>query len=448
MLPKNVDMKRCVMMNNSINVIGAGFAGCEAAWQIAKRGIKVNLFDMKPNKFSPAHKSKDLCELVCSNSFKADKVDSASGLLKQEMRILGSLILECADKCRVPAGGALAVDRENFSAMVTEKIKNNSFINLVSEEINEILSDGITIIATGPLTSELLSEKIKNICGGSLSFFDAAAPIVTFESIDMNNAFFASRYGKGDGNDYLNCPLNKEEYEIFCNELINAERAPLHDIDTNDIRVYEGCMPVEIMAKRGFDTLRYGPLKPVGLKDPNSDEKPFAVVQLRKETAAGTLYNMVGFQTNLKFPEQRRVFGLIPALKNLDIVRYGVMHRNMFIDSPRLLNSDYSMRNNENLFFAGQITGVEGYIESACSGLMAGINAAKRFESKNTVSLPSTTIIGSLSNYISDESVNNFQPMGANFGIINPLKKVIKDKKLRYNEFAKRSIEYLENIGI
>lgn len=435
-------------MNNSINVIGAGFAGCEAAWQIAKRGIKVNLFDMKPNKFSPAHKSKDLCELVCSNSFKADKVDSASGLLKQEMRILGSLILECADKCRVPAGGALAVDRENFSAMVTEKIKNNSFINLVSEEINEILSDGITIIATGPLTSELLSEKIKNICGGSLSFFDAAAPIVTFESIDMNNAFFASRYGKGDGNDYLNCPLNKEEYEIFCNELINAERAPLHDIDTNDIRVYEGCMPVEIMAKRGFDTLRYGPLKPVGLKDPNSDEKPFAVVQLRKETAAGTLYNMVGFQTNLKFPEQRRVFGLIPALKNLDIVRYGVMHRNMFIDSPRLLNSDYSMRNNENLFFAGQITGVEGYIESACSGLMAGINAAKRFESKNTVSLPSTTIIGSLSNYISDESVNNFQPMGANFGIINPLKKVIKDKKLRYNEFAKRSIEYLENIGI
>lgn len=435
-------------MNNSINVIGAGFAGCEAAWQIAKRGIKVNLFDMKPNKFSPAHKSKDLCELVCSNSFKADKVDSASGLLKQEMRVLGSLVLECADKCRVPAGGALAVDREKFSAMVTEKIKSNSLINLISDEVDEIPSDGITIIATGPLTSESLSEKIKNICGGSLSFFDAAAPIVTFESIDMNNAFFASRYGKGDGSDYLNCPLNKEEYEIFYNELINAERAPLHDVDTSDIRVYEGCMPVEVMAKRGFDTLRYGPMKPVGLRNPNSDEKPFAVVQLRKETSAGTLYNMVGFQTNLKFPEQRRVFGLIPALKNLDIVRYGVMHRNMFIDSPRLLNSDYSMKNNENLFFAGQITGVEGYIESACSGLMAGINAAKRFESKDTVKLPGMTIIGALSNYISDESVNNFQPMGANFGIINPLKEVIKDKKLRYNEFAKRSIEYLENIEV
>lgn len=436
-------------MSKSINVIGAGFAGCEAAWQIASLGINVNLFEMKPLKFSPAHKSNNLCELVCSNSFKAENIESAAGLLKEEMRILNSLVLSCADQCKVPAGGALAVDREKFSSLVTEKIKNNNFINLKSYEfhdINEINKDDITIIATGPLTSQALSDSIKSICGGSLSFFDAAAPIVTFESIDMNSAFFASRYGKGDSDDYLNCPLNEQEYEEFYNELINAQRAKLHDVD--NVNVYEGCMPVEIMAKRGFDTLRFGPMKPVGLTDPHTGKRPFAVVQLRKETVSGKLYNMVGFQTNLKFSEQKRVFSIIPALKKLDIVRYGVMHRNTFINSPKLLNADYSMRNLPNLFFAGQITGVEGYIESACSGLVAGINAARRFLNKSPIYLSDSTIIGSLAKYISDESVKNFQPMGANFGIIKELEEKIKDKKLRYKKFSTRSIEYVKKLEI
>lgn len=431
-------------MNKTINVIGAGLAGCEAAWQIAKRGIKVNLYEMKPKKFSPAHSSKNFCELVCSNSFKADRLESAAGLLKEEMRVFGSLILACADACRVPAGGALAVDREKFSSMVTEKIKSNDFINFISQEITEIPKEGINIIATGPLTSEAFSENIKNFCGGCLSFFDAAAPIVTFESIDMNSAFFASRYDKGDGDDYLNCPLSKEEYEVFYNELINAERAPLHDVDK--VNVYEGCMPVEIMARRGFDTLRFGPMKPVGLRDPKTGERPFAVVQLRKETVSGELFNMVGFQTNLKFGEQKRVFSLIPALKNLDIVRYGVMHRNTFIDSPRLLNADYSTRVNPNLFFAGQITGVEGYIESASSGLLAGINAAKKLMGEEVIKLPDTTMLGALSSYISDENVKNFQPMGANFGIIKALDEKIKDKKLKYTKMSERSLEYLKNL--
>lgn len=436
-------------MSKSINVIGAGFAGCEAAWQIASLGINVNLFEMKPLKFSPAHKSNNLCELVCSNSFKAENIESAAGLLKEEMRNLNSLVLSCADQCKVPAGGALAVDREKFSSLVTEKIKNNNFINLKSYEfhdINEINKDDITIIATGPLTSQALSDSIKSICGGSLSFFDAAAPIVTFESIDMNSAFFASRYGKGDSDDYLNCPLNEQEYEEFYNELINAQRAKLHDVD--NVNVYEGCMPVEIMAKRGFDTLRFGPMKPVGLTDPHTGKRPFAVVQLRKETVSGKLYNMVGFQTNLKFSEQKRVFSIIPALKKLDIVRYGVMHRNTFINSPKLLNADYSMRNLPNLFFAGQITGVEGYIESACSGLVAGINAARRFLNKSPIYLSDSTIIGSLAKYISDESVKNFQPMGANFGIIKELEEKIKDKKLRYKKFSTRSIEYVKKLEI
>lgn len=435
-------------MNKSVNVIGAGLAGCEAAWQIASRGIKVNLFDMKPNKMSPAHKSENLCELVCSNSFKSDSVDTASGLLKQEMRILNSLILECADACKVPAGGALAVNRDEFSSMITEKIKHNELISLIKEEINDIPNEGINIIATGPLTSDTLANKIKTACGGLLSFFDAAAPIVTFESIDMNYSFFASRYGKGDGNDYLNCPLSKEEYEIFYSELINAQRAPLHGVDVMNPKVYEGCMPIEVMARRGIETLRYGPMKPVGLTNPNNNEKPYAVVQLRKENIQGTLYNMVGFQTNLKFPEQRRVFSLIPGLRNLDIVRYGVMHRNTFINSPKLLNKDFSTRENPNLFFAGQISGVEGYIESASSGLIAGISAAKRYNSEEVLNLPSITMMGALSNYISSEAVNDFQPMGANFGIISPLEMIIKDKKKRYSEFARRSIEYLKSINI
>lgn len=430
-----------------INIIGAGLAGCEAAWQVAKRGIKVNLYDMKPYKFSPAHKSENLCELVCSNSFKSDRADSAAGLLKEELRCLDSLVIKCADKCRVPAGGALAVDREKFSAMVTEKIKCHPLINFISEEITEFDDSEIWIVATGPLTSEDLSSYITKLCGGLLSFFDAAAPIVTFESIDMDRAFFASRYGKGDGSDYLNCPLSEDEYKSFYDALTHAERAQLHGVDTENPKVYEGCMPVEVMAQRGYDTLRYGPMKPVGLRDPKNPEKrPFAVVQLRKENAEGLLYNIVGFQTNLKFPEQRRVFGMIPALKNAEIIRYGVMHRNTFINSPRLLNSDYSLREKSNIFFAGQITGVEGYMESVSSGLLAGINAAKKINGEKSFNLPSSTIIGALVNYVSDETVQNFQPMGANFGIISPLLDIIKDKKLRYNEFAKRSIDYIDKL--
>lgn len=433
-------------MDKIINVIGAGLAGCEAAWQIASRGIKVNLYDMKPYKFSPAHKSEKLCELVCSNSFKADRVDSAAGLLKEELRLLDSLVVNCANKCRVPAGGALAVDRDKFSAMVTEKIKSHKLINFISGEVENVPDCGINIVATGPLTSESLSSSILKLCGGALSFFDAAAPIVTFEGIDMSHAFFASRYGKGDGNDYLNCPLSEEEYDQFYNALISAERALLHDIDVSDPKVYEGCMPIEVMAKRGYDTLRFGPMKPVGLRDPNSNERPFAVIQLRKENLEGTLYNMVGFQTNLKFTEQRRVFGFVPALKNLEIIRYGVMHRNMFIDSPRLLKCNYSMRNNSNLFFAGQITGVEGYMESVSSGLLAGINAVQQMRGEETLCLPKFTMIGALAGYISDTIIKDFQPMGANFGIISPLEKVIKDKKMRYNEFIKRSIEYIKSL--
>ena len=435
-------------MDKIVNVIGAGLAGCEAAWQLANRGIKVNLYDMKPQKFSPAHKSKNLCELVCSNSFKASRVDSAAGLLKEEMRNLNSLVVSCADSNSIPAGGALAVDREKFSLMVTEKIKSHKLINYISKEITSVPKDGINIIATGPLTSEALAEDIAKICGGKLSFFDAAAPIVTFESVDMNKAFFASRYGKGDGNDYLNCPLDEEEYKTFYNELINAERVPLHGVDTENLKIYEGCMSVEIMAKRGYDTLRFGPMKPVGLTDPKAGRRPYAVVQLRKENSEGSLYNMVGFQTNLRFPEQRRVFGLIPALKNSDIVRYGVMHRNMFIDSPRLLNKDYSFKTNENLFFAGQITGVEGYMESVSSGLLCGVNVARKLNGEKPLNLDPSTIVGALANYISDSSVRDFQPMGANFGIISSLLEVIKDKKMRYNEFAKRSINYIKNLKL
>lgn len=435
-------------MDNSIDIIGAGLAGCEAAWQIAQRGIKVNLYDMKPSKFSPAHKNKNLCELVCSNSFKADRIDSAAGLLKEELRLLNSLVIKCADKCRVPAGGALAVDREKFSAMVTEKILNHPLINFISHEVEKIPRENITIIAAGPLASESISKDIAELCSGELSFFDAAAPILTAESIDMNEAFFQSRYDKGDGSDYLNCPLSEEEYKEFYEALISAERAPIHGFDIADPKVYEGCMPVEVMARRGIDTLRFGPMKPVGLRNPKTGKRPFAVIQLRKEDSEGTLYNMVGFQTNLKFGEQRKVFSKVPALKNLEIIRYGVMHRNTFIDSPRLLNSDYSMRENKNLFFAGQITGVEGYMESVSSGLISGISAARRVLNQGAFCMPKITIIGALSNYISDEGILNFQPMGANFGIISPLNEVIKDKKMRYNEFASRSVNYIKSINI
>lgn len=434
-------------MNNLVNVIGAGLAGCETAWQVAQKGIKVNLYDMKPSKFSPAHKNKNLCELVCSNSFKADRIDSAAGLLKEELRMLNSLVVECADKCRVPAGGALAVDREKFSYAVTEKIINHPLINFVSEEIEKIPQEGVTVVAVGPLASESISKNISELCSGELSFFDAAAPILTSESIDMTKAFFQSRYDKGDGSDYLNCPLTEEEYHEFYEALISAERAPIHGFDIADPKVYEGCMPIEVMAKRGFDTLRFGPMKPVGLRVPETGKRPFAVIQLRKENSEGTFYNMVGFQTNLKFGEQKRVFSKVPALKNLEIIRYGVMHRNTFIDSPRLLNADYSMRKNKNLFFAGQITGVEGYMESVSSGLIAGINAANRILNKPSFYMPKITVMGALSKYVSDESIIDFQPMGANFGIISPLNEVIKDKKMRYNEFAKRSVSYINGIS-
>ncbi len=427
-----------------INVIGAGLAGCEAAYQIAKRGIEVHLYEMKPHKKSPAHHTDLFAELVCSNSFKADRVASAAGLLKQEMRELDSLLMKCADKCRVPAGGALAVDRELFAKAVTEEIKSNPLITVFSEEVTEVPSDSITVIASGPLTSDALSKSISDLLGEQLSFFDAAAPIVTRESIDDSCSFAASRYDKGGDDDYINCPLNKEEYEVFYNALINAERAPLHDFDVYNPKVYEGCMPIEVMAGRGEDTIRFGPMKPVGLRDPRTGHRPWACLQLRKENAAGSMYNLVGFQTNLKFGEQKRVFGLIPALKNADFVRYGVMHRNTFIDSPRVLNKDLSVKTNENLFFAGQITGVEGYMESASSGIIAGINAANKVLGKDSVILPELTEIGALISYITDESVEKFQPMGANLGILPELEQRPRDKKLRAEAYAKRALDALK----
>ncbi len=428
-----------------INVIGAGLAGCETAYQISKRGIKVNLYEMKPLKKSPAHKTDLFAELVCSNSFKADRINSAAGLLKEEMRTLDSLLLKVADKARVPAGGALAVERDVFSELVTYEIKNNKNIKVINEEVKDINFDEITVIATGPLTSDDFSDYIYNLFGSSLSFFDAAAPIVTFESVDMDKAFFESRYGKGNTTDYLNCPMDKDEYEVFYNELVNAQRAPIHDFDVRDSKVYEGCMPIEVMAQRGYDTIRFGPMKPVGLTDPNTGRRPWAVLQLRKENTQGSMYNMVGFQTNLKFSEQKRVFGLIPALKNAEFVRYGVMHRNTFLNSPEILNSDFSTKLNDKIFFAGQITGVEGYMESAASGIIAGINAVKRFKGEKTITLPPTTMTGSLSRYIADDSIKDFQPMGANFGILPELEERPRDKRERGQAYADRAIRDLNN---
>lgn len=427
-----------------INVIGAGLAGCEAAMQIASRKIKVKLFEMKPKKKTPAHHSDLFGELVCSNSLKAARVESAAGLLKEEMRHMNSFLMKCADKCRVPAGGALAVDREIFSQFVTDGIRNNSYIEIINEEITEIPNDAVTIVASGPLTSDLLAASVQSRFGESLSFFDAAAPIVTADSIDMDYAFCASRYGKGDGDDYINCPMNKEEYEVFYEALISAERAPLHDFDVNNPKVYEGCMPVEVMAQRGHDTLRFGPMKPVGLTNPKDGHRPWAVLQLRKENASGSMYNLVGFQTNLKFGEQKRVFSLIPALHNADFVRYGVMHRNTFICSPKLLSPDYSLRENKKLFFAGQITGVEGYMESASSGILAGINACRVLNDEATLVLPNETMIGSLAGYISDNTIEKFQPMGANLGILPALEKRPRDKKERAAAYAERSLRFLD----
>lgn len=427
-----------------INVIGAGLAGCEAAMQIASRKIKVKLFDIKPEKKTPAHHSNLFGELVCSNSLKAARVESAAGLLKEEMRHLNSFLMKCADKCRVPAGGALAVDREIFSQLITDGIMNNPYIEVINKEITEIPDDEVTIVATGPLTSDLLAASIQKRFGESLSFFDAAAPIVSADSIDMEYAFCASRYGKGDSDDYINCPMNKDEYDVFYENLINAERAPLHDFDVNNPKVYEGCMPVEVMAQRGKDTLRFGPMKPVGLTNPKTGRRPWAVLQLRKENAASTMYNLVGFQTNLKFGEQKRVFSLIPALHNAEFVRYGVMHRNTFICSPKLLNSDYSLRENKNIFFAGQITGVEGYMESASSGILAGINACRVLNNEETFILPKETMIGALAGYISDNTVVKFQPMGANLGILPTLDNRPRDKKERAAAYAERSLSVLD----
>ena len=427
-----------------INVIGAGLAGCEAAMQIASRGIEVHLYEMKPAKKSPAHKSDMFGELVCSNSLKAMRLESAAGLLKEEMRRLNSFLMKCADKCQVPAGGALAVDRNLFSAYVTDGIKNNPNIKIYSDEVTEITSDAITVIATGPLTSDALAETIKQRFGDSLSFFDAAAPIVTSESIDRDFSFCASRYDRGGEDDYINCPMDKEEYLRFYNALVNAERAPLHDFDVNNPKVYEGCMPVEVMAQRGENTLRFGPMKPVGLVNPKTGHRPWAVLQLRKENSSGSMYNLVGFQTNLKFPEQKRVFSLIPALHKADFVRYGVMHRNTFLNSPKVLNADFSTKENKKLFFAGQITGVEGYMESAASGIIAGINACRVLEDKQTLIFPRQTMLGALSDYISDSSVKKFQPMGANFGVLPELENRPRGKRERGVAYSERAINTME----
>ena len=427
-----------------VKVIGGGLAGCEVSWQIANAGIAVELYEMKPHKFTPAHHYKGLAELVCSNSLKASRHDSAAGLLKEEMELLGSLIVPCAKANAVEAGGALAVDRESFSDSVTEKITAHPLITVIDREITDIPENETVIIATGPLTSGGLAESIRKKCGNYLSFFDAAAPIVTFESLDRDKIFFASRYDRGDA-DYINCPMNKGEYAAFYNALTEAERAPLKEFDKRDFKVYEGCMPIEVLAGRGEDTMRFGPLKPVGLIDRRTGKRPYAVVQLRKENKAGTMYNLVGFQTNLKFGEQKRVFSMIPGLENAEFVRYGVMHRNSFIDSPKLLCSDYSLKSDSGIFFAGQITGVEGYIESAASGIMAGINVVRRIKGKAPMVLPHETMIGALTAYISGGCSGEFQPMGCNMGILPELPERIKDKKVKYAAYADRSLAALKN---
>ncbi len=431
----------------AVKVIGAGLAGCEAAWQLAQHGHEVELYEMKPEKYTPAHKYQGFAELVCSNSLKAERLASAAGMLKEEMRRLGSLTMRCADKCRVSAGGALAVDRKLFSDLVTEQIRSCEKIKVISEEVTSV-PNGCCIIATGPLTADRLAQDISRICGEQLYFHDAAAPIVSFESIDMSKAFFASRYGRGEA-DYINCPMNKEEYLRFYNELINAESAELKEFDKehfskDNFKVYEGCMPIEVLAKRGEDTMRFGPLKPVGLTDPRTDRRPYAVVQLRAENAAGTMYNIVGFQTNLKFPEQKRVFSLITGLENADFLRYGVMHRNTFINSPKLLTEFFNLRERPELFFAGQMTGVEGYIESAASGIFAGLNMARMIEGRPLRPLPDTTMLGALSKYISDSAVENFQPMGCNMGVLPELPERIKNKQEKYQVLADRGLAALD----
>ena len=445
-------------MKNYIVVVGGGLAGCEAAYQIAKQGIKVKLYEMKPQKFSPAHSNQDLAEIVCSNSLKSNLLTNACGLLKEELRRLDSLLIRCADETAVPAGQALAVDREKFSKLVTQKIEENPNIEIIHEEYTKMEEDVITIIATGPLTSEKLSEKIKKLTGeDDLYFYDAAAPIIEKDSINMKIAFLGDRYSeekkKGETieewkkrllkeeKNYLNLPMNQEQYETFVNELLKAEVVQLHSFEKREI--FEGCMPIEIMASRGIDTLRFGPLKPVGFDDPRTGRRPYAVVQLRQDNESGTLFNMVGFQTNLKFGEQKRVFSKIPGLEKAEFIKYGVMHRNTYLNSTKLLDRTYQMRDNPNLYFAGQITGVEGYVESISSGLVAGMNAANQFQRKDKKVFSEETVIGALADYISTPN-EKFQPMNANFGILPPLEERIKDKKLRYQTLANRSLDYFK----
>ena len=450
-------------MNDYITVIGGGLAGSEAAYQIAKAGIKVKLYEMKPVKFSPAHSNQNLAEIVCSYSFKSNLHTNACGLLKEELRLLDSLLIKTADKTAVPAGQALAVDREKFSEKITEELENMENIEIVHEEVTELeelVKQGIVIVATGPLTSDSLSKQIMKITGEDrLAFYDAAAPIIEKESINFNVAFYGNRYEQEREKEedeevwrnriakqeasYINLPMNKEEYENFVNELINAEVVELHEFEKREI--FEGCMPIEIMAKRGLDTLRFGPLKPVGFTDLRTARRPYAVVQLRQDNREGSLYNMVGFQTNLKYGEQKRVFSLIPGLENAEFVKYGVMHRNTFIDSPKLLNNRYQMRELSNLYFAGQITGVEGYVESISSGMVAALNAVRQMKNENVISFPEDTMIGALSKYISTEK-ENFEPMNANFGILPELPERIKDKKVKYGILADIAIESLKTV--
>ena len=428
---------------NKVTVIGAGLAGSEAAWQLAQRGISVELVEMRPLKKSPAHHTDDFAELVCSNSLRGDRLENAVGLLKEELRRCGSLILQCAEATRVEAGGCLAVDRQGFSRMVTEKIKSHPNITVRAEEVTEV-PEGPVIIATGPLTSDAFSEAIGRYFGADyLHFFDAAAPLVTAESVDMDKAWWQSRYDRGTP-DYVNCAMNKEEYEAFVAELIKAEEAEVHGFE--DKNVFEGCMPVEVMARRGVDTLRYGPLKPVGLTDPKTGKEPYAVVQLRLDNAVGSVYNLVGFQTHLKFGEQKRVFSMIPALKNADFVRYGVMHRNTFLQSPKLLDRYYADRRNPLVAFAGQMTGVEGYVESAASGFLAAVAMAAKVEGRQIPDFPNTTAIGALGLYVSDERITDFQPMNVNFSIIAPLEQRIRKKAEKNLAIANRSLQVIDGL--
>ena len=431
-----------------INILGAGLAGCEAAWQAAQRGVKVRLFEMKPHKMTPAHHSEGFAELVCSNSLRSDCVSNAVGLLKEEMRRFDSLIMQAADATRVPAGSALAVDRTKFSQYITDRIRNHPNIEVIEEEVSSLEEGIVTVIATGPLTSDAMAEFITGELGcGKLHFFDAAAPIVDAATINMDVAFFASRYDKGDA-DYINCPMNKEQYDAFWQALTTAEEAQLKEFDKEsqkDVKVFEGCMPVEVMAKRGYETLCYGPLKPVGLIDPRVGEESYAVVQLRKENREGTMFNLVGFQTHLTFPEQRRVFRMIPGLENAEFLRYGVMHRNTYLNSPGLLDSTYAMNSRPDVFFAGQMTGVEGYVESAGSGLLAGINAANRALGKDKLTLPEETMLGAMAGYVSHGGVGAFAPMNANFGIVNPLGYRVKGGKAAKNEkLAERALAIID----